>query len=63
MKDTAEESAELKMALKHNPITPELCQEAQLHPVEADEAYQEVFDGRDTRTPGSWVDQMLTASI
>lgn len=63
MKDTAEESAELKQALKHDVVTRELILEAQAHPEEAHEAYEEVFWGHDERTPGSWVDQMLTASI
>lgn len=55
MKDTAAESAELKMALKHDPVTPELEAEAQAFPVEADEACSEVEDGLDTASPGSWV--------
>lgn len=63
MKDTEQESAELKQALKHGLCTRELIEEAQRHPEEAHEAYEEVFWGHDERTPGSWVDQMLTASI
>ena len=55
MKETAEESAELKMALKHDPETPALAAEAESHPQEADEALFEVEAGLDTAAPGSWV--------
>lgn len=55
MKDTADESAELKMALKHDAETPELAAEAERHPQEADEAIQDVENGYDTAAPDSWV--------
>jgi hypothetical protein len=56
MKATAEESADLKMALKHDPISPALRAEALRFPLETDEAMEEVLSGRDTCAPGSWVD-------
>jgi hypothetical protein len=59
MKDTAEESADLKMALKHDPVTDELRAEAVTFPLEADDAYFEVKEGRDHLTPGSWVAEQL----
>lgn len=55
MKDTAAESAELKMALKHDPETPALAAEAEVHPLEASEAIQEVEVGLDSADAGSWV--------
>lgn len=55
MKETANESAELKQALKHDPETPHLAAEAEANPLEGDEAYFEVLEGRDTAEPGSWV--------
>jgi hypothetical protein len=55
VKDTAEQSAALKMALKHDPMTPELEQEAKRFPLEADEAFFEVQNGHDTCHPDSWV--------
>ena len=62
MKDTAAESAELKMALKHDTETPELAAEAAAHPQEADEALQDVENGYDTADPGSWVAHRLGVS-
>jgi hypothetical protein len=55
MKNTAGESADLKMALKHDPETPELAAEAYEYPQEADEAIEEVRLGYDTAAPDSWV--------
>lgn len=55
MKDTEEESAILKQALKHLPCTPELITEAEAFPEEAGEAIQEVQDGYEEADPGSWV--------
>lgn len=55
MKDTAAESAELKMALKHDEETPALRRNADEHPQEAAEAIEDVAAGLDTATPGSWV--------
>jgi hypothetical protein len=62
MKNTAEESADLKIALKHKPWTPELEAEAKDFPLEADEAYFEVVDGWDTCTPDSWVAREIAAA-
>jgi hypothetical protein len=59
MKTTAEESADLKMALKHDPRTQALDTEAETFPLEADEAVQEVEDGRDDCHPKSWVAEAL----
>lgn len=55
MKNTAGQSADLKMALKHDPCTPTLVVEAEAFPLEADEAVQEVKEGRDYCHPESWV--------
>lgn len=55
MKQTAAESAELKQALKHDPETPTLAAEAEAHPLEADEAVDEVERGLDDAHPESWV--------
>jgi len=60
MKDTAEQSAELKMALKHDPETSLLRAEAERHPLEADEALLEVETGLDTAHPESWVARLLS---
>jgi len=60
MKPTADESAELKMAFKHDQETLALAAEAELYPVEADEAISEVENGRDYADPGSWVANRLT---
>lgn len=59
MKPTADESAELKMALKHDPCSDALRAEAAAFPLEADEALQEVQRGLDIADPGSWVAQEL----
>jgi hypothetical protein len=59
VKPTAAESAELKMALKHDPVTPELEAEAEAHPLEADEAIQDVERGYDDASPDSWVSRYL----
>lgn len=55
MKETAEESAELMMALKHDPWTPELDAEAEAFPLEADEAMRNVEENVDDCHPDSWV--------
>ena len=55
MKASAAESAELKMALKHEPASPALQREAVLFPLEAEEAIADVRAGLDLATPGSWV--------
>jgi hypothetical protein len=60
MKDTAEKSADLKQALKHDAVTDELRAEAEAHPQEADEAVHEAATGLDPATPGSWVAEILT---
>lgn len=59
MKDTEDESAALKQALKHQPLTPDLEAEAALHTQEAEEAVWEVEQGLDTRSTGSYVDREL----
>lgn len=59
MKPTWEESSDLKQALKREPVTADLEAEAEEFPLEADEAYFEVIDGRDTVEPGSWVAQQI----
>lgn len=59
MKETAAESAELKMALKHDPETAELAAEAVAFPAEADEALADVENGNDYAAPGSWVYRRL----
>jgi hypothetical protein len=56
MRDTAKESADLKQALKHEPVTDELRAQAEAHPLEAEEAIQDTETGLDPATPGSWVD-------
>ena len=61
MKDTAAESAELKQALKRDPVTDELRAEAEAFPLEADEAIAEVEAGHDTAAPGSWVAEQTHA--
>ena len=63
MKETAGESADLKMALKHDPETPELAAEAEAFPVEADEAMSEVENVYDTADPGSWVANRLREAL
>ena len=59
MKPNADESADLKMALKHDRWTPELHAEALAHPLEADEAIEDVRSGLDTAAPDSWVERVL----
>lgn len=59
MKETAGESAGLKMALKHDPVTDALRAEAERFPLEADEAFCEVERGLDTADPGSWVHEQI----
>jgi hypothetical protein len=59
VKDTWQESADLKQALKHDPETPELAAEAAAFPIEAEEALSEVTRRLDTATPGSWVANVL----
>ena len=59
MKPTAEQSADLKMALKHDPATDHLRAEAEVHPLEADEACAEVTAGLDSCAPESWVAEVL----
>lgn len=56
---TADESAELKQALKHDPITVELRRMAAENPVEADEAVLECEQGYDTYSPDSWVAEVV----
>lgn len=55
VKDTEEESAELKMALKHDPMTDALAAEAKAFPLEAGEAIDNVERGYDTCATDSWV--------
>jgi hypothetical protein len=55
VKPTAGESADLKMALKHDSVTDKLRQEAEECPLEASEACFEVEEGWDTASPDSWV--------
>jgi hypothetical protein len=62
MKNTAEESANLKMALKHDPWTPELEAETYSFPLEAEEAYSDVAEGWDTCHPDSWVAREMAAA-
>lgn len=57
MQETADESAELKQALKHDPATPEL--RAAANSLEGHEAYFECVDGLDTATPGSWAAEQM----
>lgn len=59
MKPTWQESADLKMALKLNPVTPVLRAEAEAFPLEADEAQQEVLAGADCASE-SWVSEVLS---
>lgn len=59
MKETAGESADLKMALKHDPVTDLLRAEAEAFPAEADEAVAEVQGGLDTCAPDSYVAEVL----
>lgn len=59
MMRSAEQSADLKQALKHDPATPEL--RAAADSLEGDEALQECADGLDTATPGSVVAEQLKA--
>lgn len=60
MKDTAEQSAELKLALKHDPSSPALRAEARAHPLELDEACVEVERGLDDAHPASVVALLLS---
>jgi hypothetical protein len=60
MLETTEQSADLKMALKHGLETPELAALAAgdgHH--EADEAIREVEDGADACETGSWVANVM----
>ena len=59
MKDTAEQSADLKQALKKQPVTDELRAEAEAFPLEADEACAEVREAHDFCTPDSWVAEQV----
>ncbi len=52
---SAEQSAYLKERLKHEPWSLALNNDAEAHPVEADEAYDDVLNGVDTCRPDSWV--------
>lgn len=56
---TAEQSADLKMALKHDPVTDELREKAACFPIEADEAVSEVLAGHDTCLAASWVSDQI----
>jgi hypothetical protein len=56
---TAEESADLKMALKHDRVTDGHRLLADLHTSEADEAISEVLAGWDTCSPDSWVAERI----
>jgi hypothetical protein len=58
VKPTAEESADLKMALKRDPETPEL--RAAADSLEGDEAHAEVTEGRDYAVPGSVIANELS---
>jgi hypothetical protein len=58
MQDTPEQSADLKMALKHDPATPEL--RAAMDSLEGDESYAECVAGLDAATPGSVIAELLT---
>lgn len=62
MKETEEQSAELKWALKHDPVTHELRAEAEEHLNEAAEAIGEVELGLDTAAPDSWVAEQIEAA-
>lgn len=57
LQETAEQSADLKQALKHDPVTDEL--RAAADSPEGDEAVDECRRGYDTATPGSWVAEVL----
>ena len=52
---TADEAALCKMALKRDPVTPQIKEAAENHPIEAAEALWEVESGYDFAAPGSWV--------
>jgi hypothetical protein len=56
---SAGESADLKQALKHDPVTPEL--RALADSLEGDEAVAEVLGGWDTAAPGSYVAEVIAA--
>jgi len=55
MKETAEESAVLKQRLKHEPMNPELEAELLAFPCEWGESVEEVLQGYDTCSNGSFV--------
>jgi hypothetical protein len=57
MQATPEQSADLKMALKHDPATPEL--RAAAASLEGDEAFAECASGLDTAAPGSVIAEHL----
>jgi hypothetical protein len=59
MKATAEQSAELMQALKHDPVTDALRAEAEAFPAEAAEALANVEGGLDEASPDSWVAEQL----
>lgn len=59
MKETDEQSAELKHRLRTLPETAALAQEAEEFPAEAEEALIETEDGRIPALTGSWVANKL----
>ena len=62
MKPTANESADLMQALKHDPVTGALRDEAKAFPVEADQAIADVEGGLDTAHPQSWVAEWIAGT-
>ena len=56
---TAEQSAEIKQALKHDPCSFQHVVLARRHFIEADEAVEEVENGHDTAHPDSWVAKFI----
>lgn len=63
MKATEDESAALKQALKHSPLTAELAEEAAANIGEASEAVDEVEQGFDTCSEGSYVAAALAGLL
>jgi hypothetical protein len=55
----ADESAELMQALRKEPASDALRAAAEQHPVEADEAVEQVKQGHDHAVDGSWVAEVL----
>jgi hypothetical protein len=51
---TAEQSADIKMILKLDPVTPDIERMAEVHATEAEEAVAEVLAGFAEAEPGSW---------